>query len=66
MEYVCENAYYFLSTISVAEIEIGKIITFFLKQETFNEIVQKMYDNSRSLVKDLLDDGKRNNSNKEE
>ena len=66
MEYVCENAYNFISTISIARIEIGGIITFFLKQETFNEIVQKMYDKSRSLVKDLLDDGQLNKSNKEE
>lgn len=66
MEYVCENAYNFISTISIARIEIGAIITFFLKQETFNEIVQGMYDKSRSLVKDLLDDGELNKSNKEE
>ena len=66
MEYVCENAYNFLSTISIAGIEIGTIITFFLKQETFNEIVQGMYDKSRSLVKDLLDDGQLNKSHKED
>lgn len=65
MEYVCENAYNFLSSITIARIEIGAIITFFLKQETFNEIVQRMYDKSRSLVKDLLDDGELNKSNKE-
>ena len=66
MEYVCENAYNFLSSITVCSIQIGGIITFFLKQEAFNEIAQKMYDKSRSLVKDLLDDGELNKSNKEE
>jgi hypothetical protein len=66
MEYVCENAYNFISTLSIAGIQIGSIVTFFLKQETFNEIVQRMYDKTRSLAKDILDDGKINKSNKEE
>ena len=66
MEYVCENAYNFISTLTIASIPIGSIVTFFLKQETFNEIVQKMYDNTRKIAKDILDDGKLNKSNKEE
>lgn len=58
MEYVCENAYNFIGGINIAGIQIGSIITFFLKQDTFNEIVQKMYDETRRIVKDILADGK--------
>lgn len=58
MEYVCENAYNFISGINIAGIQIGSIITFFLKQDTFNEIVQKMYDETRRIAKDILADGK--------
>lgn len=58
MEYVCENAYNFISLLSIANIQIGSIVTFFLKQETFNEIIQKMYDNTRRIAKDVLADGK--------
>ena len=38
----------------------------FIKSDSFEVIVQKLYDNTRNLAKDLLDDGKLNKSNKEE
>ena len=59
--YVCENLYSFLSST-----RFGSIITFFLKEKAFNEMIQKLYDKTRNLAKDLLDDGKRNKSNEEE
>jgi hypothetical protein len=61
LEYVCTNLYNFLSSTT-----IGNIITFFLKEEAFKEIIQKLYDNTRKMAFDLLDDGEFNKSNKEE
>lgn len=54
--YVSENLYEYLPT-------VAKI---FLKPEGFDRTVQKLYDKTRRLAKDLLDDGKLNKSIKEE
>ena len=54
--YVCENLYGYVPN-------VAKI---FLNEDTFKVIVQKIYDSTRELAKDLLDDGKRNKSNKGE
>lgn len=59
LDYVSDNLYeYVISTIP--------LIGMFLKDEAFRTIVQKLYDETRMLARDLLDDGKRNKSNKEE
>lgn len=59
LQYVSENLYeYVTSTIP--------LIGMFIKDELFKEIVQMLYDNTRNLAKDLLDDGELNKSNKEE
>ena len=59
LQYVSDNLYeYVTSTIP--------FIGMFIKDELFKEIVQKLYDNTRNLAKDLLDDGELNKSNKEE
>lgn len=59
LQYVSENLYeYVTSTIP--------FIGMFIKDELFKEIVQMLYDNTRNLAKDLLDDGEINKSNKEE
>lgn len=48
LQYVSENLYeYVTSTIP--------FIGMFIKDELFKEIVQKLYDNTRDLAKDLLD-----------
>lgn len=52
MEYVVDNLYRYLPN----------IVTIFISTETLQKIVQKIFDE----VKDLLDDGKRNKSIKEE
>lgn len=52
--YVCANLYTYLP--SMAKL--------FISDEAFRELVQKLYDSSRELAHDLLDDGKRNKSNK--
>ena len=59
LQYVSDNLYeYVTSTIP--------FIGMFIKDELFKEIVQMLYDNTRNLAKDLLDDGELNKSNKEE
>lgn len=53
LQYVCSNLYvYYLPNVAKK----------FICQELFNEIIQKLYDSTRKLAKDLLDDGKRNKS----
>ena len=54
--YVCSNLYNYLPT----------IITMFINPELFETIMQKVYDNTRQVANDILDDGKLNKSNKEE
>lgn len=54
--YVCENLYDY----------VPAVIKIFITDDTFVEIVQKIYDSTRQLAHDLLDDGKINKSNKEE
>lgn len=56
LQYVCENLYKY----------IPSIVQVFINEELFEKIVQKIYDNTRKIVHDLLDDGKANKSNKEE
>lgn len=59
LQYVSDNLYeYLTSTVP--------FIGMFIKDELFKEIVQMLYDNTRGLAKDLLDDGELNKSNKEE
>ena len=59
LQYVSDNLYqYVTSTIPLVGI--------FIKDEAFKQIVQKLYDETRELAKDLLDDGKLNKSNEEE
>ena len=58
LQYVSDNLYeYVTSTVP--------FVGMFIKDELFKEIVQKLYDNTRNLAKDLLDDGELNKSNKE-
>lgn len=53
LQYVCSNLYtYYLPNVAKR----------FVGAELFNEIIQKLYDSTRKLAKDLLDDGKRNKS----
>ena len=52
--YVCANLYLYTPS----------FIKLFFSEEAFQELVQKLYDSSRELAHDLLDDGKRNKSNK--
>ena len=54
--YVCENLYMY----------IPNILKIFIDEELFGRIVQMIYDNTREIAHDLLDDGKLNKSNKEE
>lgn len=46
-EYVCENLYGYLPTIA----------RMFLNEDTFKVIVQKIYDETRGIAKDILEDG---------
>ena len=55
-DYVCENLYMY----------IPNILKIFIDVELFGKIVQMIYDNTREIAHDLLDDGKLNKSNKEE
>ena len=55
LEYVCDNLYTY----------IPGAFKLFISDELFKEIVQKIYDNTRNLARDILDDGKFNKSNKE-
>ena len=52
--YVCANLYVYLPSFA----------KLFISDEAFRELVQKLYDSSRELAHDLLDDGKRNKSNR--
>jgi len=53
LQYVCSNLYiYYLPNVAKK----------FICQELFTQIIQTIYDKSRNLAKDLLDDGKRNKS----
>lgn len=53
LQYVCSNLYvYYLPNVAKK----------FIGQDLFNEIIQTLYDKTRKLAKDLLDDGKRNKS----
>jgi len=52
LQYVCDNLYAYLP--SIAQI--------FITEELFKRIVQGLYDKSRKLAKDLLDDGMLNKS----
>ena len=52
LQYVCDNLYSYLP--SIAQI--------FITEELFKRIVQGLYDKSRKLAKDLLDDGTLNQS----
>ena len=53
LQYVCSNLYiYYLPNVAKK----------FICQDLFTEIIQLIYDKSRKLAKDLLDDGKRNKS----
>lgn len=52
LQYVCDNLYSYIP--AVAQI--------FITDELFKRIVQGLYDKSRKLAKDLLDDGKLNQS----
>ncbi len=54
--YVCENLYMYLPN----------ILKIFIDEDLFGHIVQIIYDNTREIAHDLLDDGKLNKSNKEE
>lgn len=52
LKYVCDNLYSYIP--AVAQI--------FITDELFKRIVQALYDKSRKLAKDLLDDGMLNKS----
>ncbi|MCI8396815.1 MAG: hypothetical protein HFJ52_03985 [Clostridia bacterium] len=53
-DYVCDKLYSY----------VPSAIKFFINEQFFKTIVQMMYDNTRKVAKDLLDDGKWNNSYK--
>ena len=55
-EYVCSNLYKYISN----------VLKLFLDEQFFREIVQMIYDNTREVARDLLDNGKLDKSNKEE
>ncbi len=55
-EYVCSNLYKY----------IPNVLKLFLDEPFFKQIVQMIYDNTREVAHDILDDGKLNKSNKEE
>lgn len=55
-KYVCDNLYVY----------IPNLLKMFISNELFKEIVQMIYDNTREIAHDILDDGKLNKSNKEE
>lgn len=56
LQYVCDNLYNYLPN----------IVRLFVNEELFKEIVQMIYNNTREIARDILDDGKLNKSNKEE
>ena len=53
LQYVCNNLYVCY---------LPNVAKKFISQDLFTEIIQKLYNSTRSLAKDLLDDGKRNKS----
>lgn len=55
-KYVCDNLYKY----------IPNILKLFLNEDFFKEIIQMIYNNTREVARDILDDGKLNKSNKEE
>lgn len=55
LEYVCSNLY----------IYVPSILKMFVDEKFFRQIVQMIYDNTRKIAHDILDDGKLNKSNKE-
>lgn len=55
LQYVCNNLYTY----------IPNVVKLFVNEDLFKEIVQMIYDNTRELAHDILDDGKINKSNKE-
>lgn len=54
LQYVCNNLYSY----------IPGAFRLFINEQLFTEIVQMIYDHTRHLAKDLLDDGKLNKSYK--
>lgn len=56
LKYVCDNLY----------IYIPSVAKMFIDEDLFKEIIQMIYNNTREIARDLLDDGKLNKSNKEE
>ena len=52
-DYVCNNLYDY----------VPAIIKIFLSDESFKKLVQMLYNHTRKIAKDLLDDGKLNKSN---
>ncbi len=56
LKYVCDNLYTY----------IPSVIKLFVNDELFKEIVQMIYNNTREIARDILDDGKFNKSNKED
>lgn len=56
LKYVCDNLYTY----------IPGIFKLFVNDELFKEIIQMIYNNTREIARDLLDDGHRNKSNKED
>lgn len=52
LEYVCNNLYGYLPS----------ILKLFINEQFLKELVQMIYDHTRKIAKDLLDDGKRNKS----
>ena len=55
-KFVCSNLYKY----------IPNVLKLFLDEQFFKQIVQMIYDNTREVAHDILDDGKLNKSNKEE
>lgn len=53
--YVCDNLYKY----------IPNIVQLFISEDSFRNIVQVIYDHTRELAKDLLNDGKRNHNGEE-
>lgn len=57
LAYVCENLYVYY---------IPNTLKRFVNEELFKEVIQMIYDNTRKIARDLLDDGHFNKSSKEE
>lgn len=54
--YVCEKLY----------IYVPVYLKWLIDEEMFRDVIQIIYNNSREVAKDILDDGKINKSNKED